>query len=112
MNSQELILLANLTILHAVSYQNNDKIFFIVTNVMISLAFIQFCTILICHFLIYACPCNVVISIVTLKEKLMNFCILRKSNKRHQREILLLNIPERTYNYSEYQDGLVSDDFN
>ena len=23
----------------------------------------------------------------------------------------LLDIPERTYNYTEYQDGLVSDDF-
>ena len=26
-------------------------------------------------------------------------------------DITLLDIPERTYNYSQYQDGLVSDDF-
>ena len=105
-NSQELLLLANLTILHAVSYQNSN-VFFIITNVMISLAFIQFFTIVVYHFLVYTCPCNVVMSIVTLKEKLIN---LRKS-KNHHHSISLLNIPECTYNYSEYQDGLVSDDF-
>ena len=77
---------------------------------MISLAFIQFCTLVIYHFLVYTCPCNVVVSIVTLKEKL-KICMLRKSNK-DQHDISLFNIPERTYNYSEYQDGLVSDDFN
>ena len=109
-NGQELLLLANLTILHAVSYQSNNKIFFIITNVMISLAFIQFCALVVYHFLIYTCPCNVVVSIVTLKEKL-KFYILRKSNE-HQHNISLLNIPECTYNYREYQDGLVSDDFN
>ena len=106
-NSQELLLLANLTILYAVSNQNNTKIFFIITNVMISLVFIQFCTIVVYHFLIYTCPCNVVMSIVTLKEKLIN---VRRS-KNHHHDISLLNIPECTYNYSEYQDGLVSDDF-
>ena len=105
-NSQELLLLANLTILYAVSYQNSN-VFFIIANVMISLAFIQFSTIVLYHFLIYTCPCNVVISTVTLKEKLIN---LRKS-KNHHHDISLLNIPECTYNYSEYQDGLVSDDF-
>ena len=108
-NVQELLLLANLTILHAVSYQN-QRIFSIITNVMISLSLIQFCTIVLCHFLIYTCPCNVVIILVSVKEKLMKFCSLKKL-KEHQHEILLLNIPERTYNYSEYQDGLVSDDF-
>ena len=111
-NTQELLLLANLTILHAISsYQSiNNMIFIIVTNVMISLAFIQFCTILLCHFLIYTCHCNVVIILVTLKEKLMKFCNRRKPDDCSN-EISLLNIPERTYNYSEYQDGLVSDDF-
>ena len=106
-NGQELSLLANLNILHAVSYQNNTNIFFITTNVMISLAFIQFCIIVVCYFFIYTCPYNVIVSIVTLKEKLIN---LRKS-KNYHRNISLLNIPECTYNYSEYQDGLVSDDF-
>ena len=113
-NIQELLLLANLTILYAVSsYQNiNNGIFITVTNVMISLAFIHFCIILLCHFLTYTCRYNVVIILVTLKEKLMKLCILKKStNKQHYNIISLLDIPERTYNYSEYRDGLVSDDF-
>ena len=111
-NTQELLLLANLTILHAISsYQIiNNRIFIIVTNVTIGLAFIQFCTILLCHFLIYTCHCNVVIISVTLKEKLMKLCSRRKPDD-HSNEISLLNIPDRTYNYREYQDGLVSDDF-
>ena len=50
-NIQELLLLINLTIMYAVSYQSNESIFSIVTNIMISLAFIQFCTILFYHFL-------------------------------------------------------------
>ena len=109
-NIQEVLLLSNLTILHAASYSSNS-IFFIFTNVTISLAFIQFCTILLCHFLIYTCHCNVVVIIlVTLKEKIMKFCNRRKPDDCSN-EISLLNIPERTYNYSEYQDGLVSDDF-
>ena len=111
-NTQELLLLANLTILHAVSpYQNiNNRIFIIVTNIMVDLAFIQFCTILLCHFFIYICHCNVVVILVTLKDKLMKFCSRTKPDDCSN-EISLLNIPERTYNYSEYQDGLVSDDF-
>ena len=110
-NIQELLLLVNLTILHAVSYHNNKIAFFIISNVMISLAFIQFCTIMLCHFLIYTCHCNVVIILVILKEKLMKLCSLRKPDDQHTIDISLLNIPERTYNYSEYRDGLVSDDF-
>ena len=48
-NIQELLLLLNLTIMYTVSYQSNESIFSIVTNVMISLAFIQFCTIVRYH---------------------------------------------------------------
>ena len=112
-NTQEFLLLANLIILHAISpYQNiNKSIFIIITNVMISLAFIQFCTILLCHFLIYTCHCNIVIILETLKKKMMKLCILKKSND-YDYDITLINIPECTYNYSEYRDGLVSDNFN
>ena len=39
--------------------------------------------------------------------------IFIKSNRRqHSYDIGLLDIPERTYDYNQYQDGLVSDDFN
>ena len=109
---QELFLLANLTILHAISSHSSNKVAFsIISDVMISLVFIQFCTILLCHFLIYTCHCNVVIILVTLKEKLMKLCSMGNADDQHSNVISLLNIPERTYNYSEYQDGLVSDDF-
>ena len=58
-NFQELLLLINLTIMHAVSYYSNNNVFGIVTNLMISLAFIQFCVIVIYHFFTYACHFNV-----------------------------------------------------
>ena len=110
-NIQELLLLLNLTIMYAVSYQSNESIFSIATNVMISLAFIQFCTIVLYHFLTYTCHCNVEIILKASKEKLVKFC--HKNHTRNIRyiDVALLNIPECTYNYSEYQDGLVSEDF-
>ena len=111
-NIQELLLLLNLTIMYAVSYQSSENIFSIVTNVMISLAFVKFCTIVLYHFLTYTCHCNTEIILQASKEKLINFCSRNHSkNTNHCIDIELLNIPECTYNYSEYQDGLVSDDF-
>ena len=106
-NVQELLLLANLTILHA-GYKYN--IFPIIADVMISSAFIQFCTIVLYHFFVFTCHCNVVNILVMLKENLMKLCRLRRS-ENHVNEISLLNIPECTYNYREYRDGLISDDF-
>ena len=105
-NFQELSLLINLTILYAVSIQENGKIFSIITNVMISLALTQFVIIALGHFVIY--PCHHKFSI---KENFSKIFSKKKSNQ-HSFDVALLDIPERTYNYSEYQDGLVSDDFN
>ena len=107
LNFQELLLLINLTIMHAVSYYSNDNIFGIVTNLMISLAFIQFCIIVTYHFLTYTCHCNIENTLHRIKEKWSNYF-----TKDHRAiDVALLNIPECAYNYSEYQDGLVSDDF-
>ena len=106
-NFQELLLLINLTIMHAVSYYSNDNVFGIVINLMISLAFIQFCIIVIYHFLTYTCHCNIETTFHAIKQKLMK----HRSRNCHSINIALLNIPERTYNYNKYQDGLVSDDF-
>ena len=110
-NFQELLLLINLTIMYAASYQGNDSIFFIVTNVMISLAFIQLLAIVLYHFLTYMCHCNVEFALQTLKHKLMNLFYKNRLNDNSYFDTELLNIPECTYNYTEYQDGLVSDDF-
>ena len=105
-NFQELSILVNLTVMYAVSIQDSEKIFSIITNVMMSLALFQFGIIVLYHFLVYTCHCN-----FTIKEKLMILFTRKKSN-HCSFNVELLDIPERTYNYSEYQDGLVSDDFN
>ena len=105
-NFQELSILINLTIMYAVSVKDNEKIFSIVTNVMIGLAFIQFCIIVIYHILAYTYRCK-----FSIKKKLALLFTTKKSNHLSF-NVALLDIPERTYNYSEYQDGLVSDDFN
>ena len=108
-NIQELLLLLNLTIMYAVSYQYSENVFSIVTNITISLAFIQFCTIVLYHFLTYTCHYNIVIALETLRQKLLN--LYHKDHLQNKFDVELLNIPECTYNYTEYQDGLVSDDF-
>ena len=102
-NIQEHLLLINLTMMYAVSYQSSENVFFIVSNAMISLAFIQFCSIVFYHFLTYTCHCDVMSKI---KLKIQGI-----TKKNRCQTLNNLDIPERTYNYSEYQDGLVSDDF-
>ena len=108
-NIQELLLLINLTIMYAVSYQGN--IFFTVTNVMISLAFVQFGTIVLYNFLTYTCHYDVICMLKSTKQKLMIKLCKKKNLSCVSNNIVLLNIPECTYNYTEYRDGLVSDDF-
>ena len=111
-NIQELLLLINLTIIYAVSYEGTHSIFLIVTNIMISLAFFQFSIIILYHFLTYTYHCNVISMLQTTKQKLvMKFCS-NQSSSHNSNNIVLLNIPECTYNYAEFRDGLVSDDFN
>ena len=47
----------------------------------------------------------------TTKQKLiMKFC-KKKSLSHVSNNVALLNIPECTYNFTEYRDELVSDDF-
>ena len=108
-NIQELLLLINLAIMYAVSYQG--RIFFTVTNIMISLALVQFVTIVLYNFLTYTCHCDVIGMLKTTKQKLMMKLCKKKSVSCVSNNIALLNIPECTYNYNEYRDGLVSGDF-
>ena len=70
---------------------------------MISLAFIPN------HFITHTCHYNVEIVLQILKDKLLNLCY--KKHLKADFDVKLCNIPERTYNCTEYQDGLVSDDF-
>ena len=109
-NIQEHLLLINLTIMYAVSLQYGDSIFSMVTNLLISLVCIQLLLIVLYHFFTYTCHCNIAMALHNGKQKIMQLC-----DKKHlqyaSNDIMLLNIPERTYNYDEYQDGLVTDDF-
>ena len=109
-NIQELLLLINLTILYAVSYQCSDNVFSIVTNVMISLMCIQLFIIVLYHFLTYTFHCNIAMVLHNGKQKLMQLCC-KKQLQYASNDVMLPNIPECTYNYEEYQDGLVTDDF-
>ena len=109
-NFQELLLLINLTIMHAAYAYYHSKLFYVVINSMISLAFIQLCTILVYHFLTYTFQCNIENTIQLFKERLIKCC--KKDQLEQTYDNTLLNIPECAYNYSEYQDGLVSNDFS
>ena len=105
-NIQELLLLINLTMMYAVSYQSSENVFSVALNILISLAFIQFCTTVLYHFLTYTCHCDIVSKLTSVIK------YITKKNKSESLNYLeLLDIPECTYNYTEYQDGLVSDDF-
>ena len=76
---------------------------------MISLAFIQLYTVMLYHFLTYTCHYNVENALQSLKDKLLSLCY--RNHLKDVFDVELLNIPEHIYNYTEYQDGLVSDDF-
>ena len=100
-------MLVNLTIMYAVSVKDSDKIFSVVTNIMMSLALMQFCIIVVCRFFVFTCHHK-----FAIKEKLvMLLNNLKMKPNNCSFDVAMLNIPERTYNYTEYQDGLVSDDF-
>ena len=108
-NVQELLLLINLTIMYAVSYQCSDSVFSIVKNLMIGLVCIQLFIILLYHFFTYTCHCNIVMALHNGKQKLMQLC--SKKQLQNESSDVILRIPEPTYNYEEYQDGLVTEDF-
>ena len=109
-NIQELLLLINLTIMYAVSYQRRDSVFSIVTNLMISLVSIQLFIIVLYHFFTYTCHCNIAMALHNGKQKLIQLGS-KKSLQYVSNDVILLNIPERTYKYEEYRDGLITDDF-
>ena len=95
--------------MYAVSYWGSGSTFSTVTNAMISLILIQFCTIVFYHFLTYTCHCNIVTGLLTIKEKVMKLC--NKKDDAHSIHINIALLDECAYNYNEYHDGLVSDNF-
>ena len=73
LNVQELLLLLNLTILHTVSNYCDGSILSLVTNIMISLALVQFLIIVLYHFLSYTRNYiyNIVAALYALRKKVM-----------------------------------------
>ena len=69
-NIQELLLLINLTIMYAMSYQGSEITLFNVTNITIGLAFVQFCLITLYHLLSYTCHWNIKNTLVQDEAKL------------------------------------------
>ena len=105
-NIQELLLLVNLVILHAVSYYFSSSVFSLVTNIMISLALVQFLTIVLYHFLTYTCNYDVVAALHSLWENAMrHFCNYNEPPGDHylHDDVALLNIDEEDITIS-YND--------
>ena len=99
-NIQELLLLINLTILYAASYYGSDDVFSIITNIMISLAFVQFFAIVLYHFLSHTCHWDVMITLCSLRKNVV-FRTIRFDDYIND-DIALLDIVAHEYN--EYQD--------
>ena len=102
-NIQELLLLLNLTILYAVSYYCSGSVFSLVTNIMISLALVQFLTIVLYHFLAYTCNYDVVAAVHSLRENVMRFFANEHSNENDHLsdDVPLLDIDEDIDNYED-----------
>ena len=101
-NIQELLLLLNLTILHAVSYFGSGYVFSLVANIMISLALVQFLTIVLYHFLTYTYPCNIVDAFHTLRGNVIRCFDIRPLEDSYlNADIALLDIDEHDNNYND-----------
>ena len=104
-NIQELLLLLNLTIMYAVSYPCVESVFSIVINIMISIAFIQFCIILMYHIITYMCLCDIELALSHVKQKLIRlFSITHLSSNSSSDP--LLGMPEDMFYLDEYQDEI------
>ena len=104
-NIQELILLLNLTVLYAVSYQSNNDIFSVFTNIMVIVTFVQFFLIILYHTLTYALHYDLM---YMLKATANKISLLNKSHLTHPNvhNTTSLNIPDRV-NYTEYREDLL-----
>ena len=108
---QEYLLLINLSILHAVAYQCNGEVSSTITNVMITIALVHFTIILLYHFLTFTCHCNVENILWDVKEKMNKCCHLICYTYNASDHVMTCEIPERSYNYMDYRERLVCDEF-
>ena len=104
-NYQELVLLCNLQGLYVSSLFETNMI---IVNTLVTLVFAHFFIILVHHFITYT---QVGTVIGNQQASLLNTIACKLKGLRNRREVepnnLGLNIPNRTYNYHEYQEPLV-----
>ena len=110
-NIQELLLLINLTIIYTVSYQCSSTISSAVINVMIGIAFVHFTIMILYHFFTFTCHCDIENLLWAVKAKLIRVCYQLHFTRHPNNDNYLLQIPERSHDYTAYREGLVTDDF-
>ena len=97
LNIQHLVLQINVTIMYAVSYLSIHNAFTIIINITIGLAFIQFCIIVLYHFITYTCShCRNTVVLRSMKERVLK--LISQANLTHTYNYV------SEYNYNEYQD--------
>ena len=114
-NYQEFLLIINLLVLYIVALSSapND-INANVVNIMISLAVAQFSLIVMYNTLIYACSGVLFKRLSSLYYDILAR-LISKSHKKMQTQPLELhhcNIPDVTYNYREYQEPLIGQEYH
>ena len=98
-NIQELLLLLNLTIMYTASNYCGSNIFSLVTNIMISLALVQFLTIVLYHFLAYTCDYDVATLHQLRKNAIRFFANEPLEDNFLNDDVALLDIDEDDENY-------------
>ena len=73
---------------------------------MVVITVVQCCTIILGHILIYALHCDFINIFKFIARKIQFY-----KQSQYVYQYAPHNIPDRAYNYAEYRDGLVSDDF-
>ena len=108
-NYQELFLMLNLQSLFVISFYYQVSTFFV--NIFISLAAVHLFVIITYHSIYYVCGRSI-------RNKLLSYASgwfsnlpnRQKVQQAQLQEISLLNIPEVTFNYCEYQEPLIGVD--
>ena len=114
-NYQELLLIINLLVIYTFALSSPNDINANVVNIMISLAVAQFSVIVMYNLLIYACS-------EVFRKKLLSLyhdVLARLTTRSHRNlqvhgqpfELYRCNIPDVTYNYHEYQEPLIGQEY-
>ena len=113
-NYQEFLLIINLLVLYTFALSSaSSGINTIAVNIMITLAVVQFGLVVIYHILTYACSGVITKRLLTIYHDVLTGWIPRfyKKTQVRQFELHHCNIPEVTYNYHEYQEPLIGQEY-